>query len=213
MSFVVNIDLGGGMMDDLRVTPNTDIKVLASRFCMKHNLPTEAEDILINEIRKNCNTPGLSPIKNEAPEESILSTNTTFTDKFLKKHLITKPSFTNPGVKLYEKGIRYLEIISSKVEKFKKMQEENENKNLTFSPSINKNKYRRDVNSLLRAGLKTEEKLEKMRGEKLNSEYNQCTFSPSISQQSSRIIEKKRSYTPEKASLNTSGNTFRSSSM
>lgn len=199
MSIAVVIDLGDGRSDSIRVTPNTDIRVLASRFCMKHNLPSESEQALIQELKRNWSALSPSPTKFDSQNNSILSTNFTNPIKTPDQSLIVKKEFANAGVKIYEKGKRYQEIIATKVEKFRKMREENENKNLTFSPKINQSKYKSSVESLLMSGLKSEEKLEKKRGEKLNKEINECTFSPCVSRSSSKYAEKqRRSMSPDR---------------
>ena len=204
MNYVVNIDLGDGRTDSVRVTPNTNLSVLAARFRMKHNLPSEIESTLIQEIQRNCLSCDSSPTKPESHTSSAFSTHATTADKTPEKPLFNSKDFANPGARLYEKGIRYLEIISRKVEKFRKMKEENEDRNLTFTPKINSSACRSSVEKLLRSGTKTEEKLEKMRGEKLNREINECTFSPTISRSSSRKAEKRRkSLTPDRWSVKT----------
>ena len=143
MSLVVNIDLGNGKSDEIRLSSNTNIKILANRFCIKHNLPKEAEKILVEEIQMNYNaSSNISPNRYEGNEESILSTNVTILEKPFNRELPLQFNYCNPGVKLYEKGIRYLETISRKLDKLKIMQEENENKHLTFSPKINQSKQK-----------------------------------------------------------------------
>ncbi|OMJ77342.1 hypothetical protein SteCoe_23090 [Stentor coeruleus] len=104
---------------------------------------------------------------------------------------VAKKTEQNIGTKLYDKGLRYMEILETKLEKFRKLRQENEDRNLTFSPKVNKSKYRSNAEILLKSGIATEEKLEKMRGEKLNSEINECTFSPQINR-TSQILSLKR---------------------
>lgn len=183
MSVIVTIDLGDGRMDNLKVAPGSNLKKIAEDFCIRHSLPLESSQLLIDEIRKSA--PNLAC-------DTIPNTATSATSNPTPSH----PS--NPGVKLYEKGKKYMEIIANKVEKFKKMREENENKNLTFSPSINKSNYASSVDILIKSGIQTEQKLEKMRGEKLNSEINECTFSPKINNKSQNLVCKVRSMTPDK---------------
>lgn len=185
MSVIVTIDLGDGRMDSLKLTPNADLRQLAEDFCIKHKLPRESSEQLINEIRKSAPNLNNDTIPN-------ISNSTNFTTK------PTQSFPSNTGVKLYEKGKKYMEIIANKIQKFKKMREDNEKKNLTFSPAINKSNYASSVEILLKSGLQTEQKLEKMRGEKLNSEINECTFSPKINKRSEGLAYKRKSMTPDK---------------
>jgi len=184
MSVIVTIDLGDGRMDNLKVAPGSNLKKIAEDFCVRNSLPMESSQLLIDEIRKSAPNLSSDPIPN-----TTSSTTTKPTHSY--------PS--NAGVKLYEKGKKYMEIIANKIQKFKKMREDNENRNLTFSPSINKSNYASNVEILIKSGIQTEQKLEKMRGEKLNSEINECTFSPKINNKSQSLVNKKRrSMTPDK---------------
>jgi hypothetical protein len=180
MSVIVTIDLGDGRLDNLRLFPHSNLKQVAEDFCKKHKLPKESCSIIIDEIKKNS-----SSLNNETPTKTS-SLSSSF----------SRP--TNPGVKLYEKGLKYMEIIQDKIQKFKKIREEKEKKNLTFSPKINKSNYASSVDILLKCGVQTRQKLEKMRGERLNLEINECSFSPKINKNSLGLAFKRRSLTPNK---------------
>jgi hypothetical protein len=197
MSILITVEIGNGRTETLKVTSKTDLKVLAKRFCSKHNLSSDHEMSLLEKMQKNANIKSLSSHKQEAQNDSSLSTNFTNPEKSPNRSFAVNKNFPNAGVKIYQKGLRYLEIIANKIEKFKKMKEENENKILTFSPEINKSRCRSSVESLLRYGIKTAEKIDKMRGEKLNNEIIQCSFSPTISRRSLMIANRNRSLTPK----------------
>lgn len=212
MSLIVTIDIGDGRTDNVKVSPNTDLKVLASRFCAKHSLPVEVEACLIQEIKRNISSSTPSTKKIENQDDSTLSTSFTAGEKHYENMLnglfrktpdsipIAKKPEQNIGTKLYDKGLRYLEILESKLEKFRKLKQESEDRNLTFSPKVNKSKYRSNAEILLKSGVATEEKLEKMRGEKLNSEINECTFSPQINRKSQILSLRRKSPIGERES-------------
>lgn len=194
MSLIVTIDLGDGRVENVKVTPNTDVRVLAKRFCEKYQLNEEAEAVLIQEIRRNT-----KKSQGDSQINSSLSTNVTAVEKSPDKNCVSPGKPANNGVKLYEKGLRYMKIIESKIEKFKQMKKDTEDRELTFTPKINDSKYESSVEILLKSGSQTEQKLEKMRGEKLNSEINNCTFSPKISKKSRILSARRRISTPDKS--------------
>ena len=200
MSLVFTIDIGNGKTDIVKMTQNTDLNVLIKRFCGKHQLALDSEQALRNEISKNWKNSFNSSKKIERLEESILSTTFTNPEKTQNESDWKIPNFANSGVKIYEKGLRHLEILSQKLERFRQRRKEKEDRDLTFSPKINRSNHRSSVEFLQRSGMKTEEKLEKMRGEKLNNELNQCTFSPQITRKSLELTER-RCFSPDKNSL------------
>lgn len=187
MSVLVTIDIGDGRLDNLRIWPHTDLRQAALAFCKKHNLSVDNSAIIVEEIVRNS-----SSLHNEAQQP------------------LSQTQGTNPGVRLYEKGLKYMEIINDKIKKFKKMKEEQERKNLTFSPKINKSNYASSVDILLKCGVQTRQRLEKMRGEKLNLEINECTFTPKINRKSDGLASKRRSLTPEKEASTSFGSSMAS---
>ena len=159
MNYLVNIDIGDGRTDSIRVTPNTNISVLATRFRIKHNLPEEVESTLVEEIQRNCPSSESSPSKIDSIDSSVCMFSTlATTEKTPEKSGIVRRNFPNSGVRIYEQGIRYREIISQKVEKFRKIKEENEGKDLTFAPKINTSACRSSVEKLFKSREKTEER-------------------------------------------------------
>ena len=190
MSILVTIDIGDGRLDNIRVWPSTDLRQAALAFCKKHNLSVDNSAVIVEEIVRHS-----SSLQNEASAQPLSR---------------TLPR-SNPGVRLYEKGLKYMEIINDKISKFKRMKEEQERKTLTFSPQINRSNYASSVDILLKCGVQTRQRLEKLRGEKLNLEINECTFTPKINSKSDGLASKRRSLTPEREASTSFGSSMASS--
>jgi hypothetical protein len=112
--------------------------------------------------------------------------------------------FSNPGEKLYFKGVKMKEDVRKHCQEMQKVKGSEENKELTFTPKLNDNsvlltkrsrsvlKHRSPEDLLLVRGRISQENKEKIRGEQLAQEHSQCTFAPAINPVSERIASSVR---------------------
>lgn len=112
--------------------------------------------------------------------------------------------FSNPGEKLYFKGVKMKEDVRKHCQEMLKVKGSEENKELTFTPKLNDNsvlltkrsrsvlKHRSPEDLLLVRGRISQENKEKIRGEQLAQEHSQCTFAPAINPVSERIASSVR---------------------
>ena len=108
--------------------------------------------------------------------------------------------FSNPGEKLYFKGVKMKEDVRKHCQELLKAKGSEESKELTFTPKLNDNsvlltkrsrsvlKHRSPEDLLLVRGRISQEHREKTRGEQLAQEHSQCTFAPAINPVSERIV-------------------------
>lgn len=112
--------------------------------------------------------------------------------------------FSNPGEKLYFKGVKMKEDVRKHCQEMLKAKGSEESKELTFTPKLNDNsvqltkrsrsalKHRSPEELLLVRGRISQENKEKTRGEQLAQEHSQCTFAPAINPVSERIVSSVR---------------------
>lgn len=112
--------------------------------------------------------------------------------------------FSNPGEKLYFKGVKMKEDVRKHCQELLKAKGSEESKDLTFTPKLNDNsvlltqrsrsaiKTRTLEEQLLVRGRMSQENKEKQRGEQLAEEHSRCTFAPAINPVSERIASSGR---------------------
>lgn len=125
----INIDIGGGKTDQIKVFELDQPSLLARDFANKHNLTQKLELALSRNI---------SELIQEANREHAMLNNTMSS----RPEITTSTSCKNIGEKLYTKGLQHKEQVEINTQLLKMHLDKKLESTASFKPVINKNSLR-----------------------------------------------------------------------
>jgi hypothetical protein len=149
---ILNIDIGNGRSEDLKIREHDTPKLIAQDFCRKHNLNPEAEKVLLDVIKDHLRVKPVVEVsmmvdKSEKKEESLKQsesfrykqdevrskTDKTFNDHSKISRFSNKPNF---GERLYNEGLQMKEKHEKKISELREQLDKELMRESTFKPNI-----------------------------------------------------------------------------
>lgn len=205
---VMTVNVKEGLKDQIVVHEADDPLDLAEKFTQKHNLDKKFENLLVKQITHEI----------EVLIQEEENTHIDLSQTFASSHKNLNPIYQrineqnnnskaisgrssdhriNFGEKLYIKDLQRKEIQENRIQKFIKLKEAEEKKELTFHPQINrftvssKSFYsKKPEESLLERDVERQKRLTEEVEKKLAKEKSECPFSPAINQKSKKMIKR-----------------------